>query len=183
MGGWVIFNIYTRYIKDSLKLFNDLKQKNIIFIIAASSFVAGIIISTYFNLNLITNEVNNDYLFDSDKLWKIIKNNVTVVIVLMSGIILFKIPTIISVFINCFMLGFYIVQLIRNLGFTLIITIIPHGILEFFMFFLAACIGFADYKLIDLKKTLNLSVIIIVGIIVAAFIEVIISANLAKLII
>lgn len=81
------------------------------------------------------------------------------------------------------MLGFYLVQLVKNFGFVILVTILPHGILEFSMFFIAACIGFANHSSISLKQLLNLIIIIIGGIIISAFIEAIISANLAKLII
>lgn len=179
-----IYNIYNNYFKPYLKLINENKQIRPILLIAVISLTLSIFISLFFNLNLTKNdEVNQIIYFDHTKFWIILKNNLTVIIVLISGIILFKIPTVVSLIINYFMLGFYLVQLVKNFGFVILVTIVPHGVLEFLIFFIVACIGFANHNSISLKQLLKLLIIIIGGIVIAAFIEVSISANLAKLII
>ncbi|WP_191559880.1 stage II sporulation protein M [Metabacillus idriensis] len=152
------------------------KNFKITIILYIVGLIFGIFIGELINLNL--NKI--EYSSDPNNLattWYIITRNLTVFIILLSGVVLFKIPTIINLIFNGSVLGFMLSGLPTKDLFLYIAAILIHGIPELIGLFIAAAISFSGYKgfIDNKKKGLTLLLLGVTLIIIAGFIETYIS--------
>lgn len=138
--------------------------------------ILGISVGELINLNLekIDSTPNPDRLGTT---FFIMKRNLIVFIILLSGIILFKIPTIINLIFNGSILGFMLSGIPEKELFVNIIAILIHGIPELIGFFIAAAIAFNGYEDFVNNKRRGFKILLfgITLIVLAAFLETFIS--------
>jgi uncharacterized membrane protein SpoIIM required for sporulation len=164
--------------------------KKIPIIIAILSFTSGIFVGnvmynmTAHNSPIDGTPIDNLHLnLSSTIFWDILHNNIAVYVKLISGVFVFGLLDIYLLFIN----GFYISFIASGIKITYIIAgILPHGVFEFTGFILAGAVGLKipfnlilyildeKEKLIakeDIYEILHMSLISLLLIIIAAFIE------------
>lgn len=142
----------------------------LIFII---SFVVGFLISSSFFEKQISDLPIKRY-SSLDNFLYITCNNLVVFSILMSGLLLFKIPTCISLLSNGFSLGFFFGTIDHSQIITVSFSVFLHGFIELFGLFIGAYIGFLNIS--SIKKNIRgyflLMIFGVVLIIIAGYIEV-----------
>lgn len=146
------------FLKNSIKT-------TVIFLIG---FISSFII---FKLVGVSLEKTNSIDFgNSAMFFYILWNNIKVYFVLFLGLFLLKIPTYITLSYNAIILGF---AFSATDSFTILLSILSHGILEISAFIIASTIAFTKYDVvIENKKFMFIVFLIgIIILIIAAFIE------------
>jgi len=178
-----------------------MKRQGVVICISAVLFILGVVFGSgmlYFS------DKNQKFIFQFENKWSnnnlflyFLTNNLKLVALLISGSVLFGVPTFLNLLANGIFVGSVIKSaiLLRDEFLEFILLILPHGIFEIPGIIIAGAAGFKiPYEIIpylagkkeeiltkeDIKEYFTLALISIILIVIAAWIEAYITLKIAK---
>ncbi len=177
-----------------------MKHSLVLILISITLFTLALVIGILdYNDNIISTNSSFilEYKFKKPDMFLLIKNNLALISLFLSGAFLFGITTFVNLIYNGFFIGFIVNKALQKrttLNEILILTL-PHGIFEIPAIIIAGAAGFKiPYEIVrylagkkeqiltkeDIKEYLTLALISIILIVIAAFIEAYVTPKVAE---